>query len=661
MKPRAADAANFTRVAALSGLLVAAALSLAVFYQGPQMLLLAGAQFLLVTWVALSLVCGYADGVRIPVTPLSVTLALFWLWLAVSLSWSAVPGTSVINFWWVGSLVLVFWAYTLSPQRERIWFYASRFMVVGALVLCAYALVQRFAWHQSPRSTFINIHSFAALMMLIALPLGGYFMIAWHNRVSKRVLYGFGACLFVLYFTIALTEGRGTSLSILLSLSVFAVIAARAVGRRPVLVLIGLVVGAYAAANLALYGGWGDRMATTLADPASAALPRWLIWRGSWELLMQQPWWGIGLGTYYLAWPPFRDPTDNTLGFFVHNDYLQIWIEAGLPALLLLFAVFTSVFVMLVRLLRRSRATVALKIESLGLFAGLLAVAAHSFVDFNLYILSISIAAGLVLGRFHECVASNVPVRVYTARPARAIQRNAYQTIVILLALFPLLYFVALGTSDYFYRHGLDLAETGDLLRADKAFSRAERLLPRDDKVLTTHADLYRFAISRLPPTDTAQRQSLYEAALAMLDEAQSANPYQALIHVVRGRVLQESPELTGSQWRTQAEAEFAKALDLNPRYFVARANYARLLIGARRERQAYGILNAGVDYWYYPSESVLAYYRLVDHVAKDLGDTEHAAKIERDMDEIRRSIAATVPERPVVSDASLPITASSR
>jgi O-antigen ligase len=658
MKRRPADTPQAAYVAPISALFVTCALGLAVFYQGPQFPLLAGAQFLLITWVALSLACSYESGVRLPLTPLSVTLTLFWIWLGVSLLWSAVLATSIINFWWVGSFALVFWAYTLSPQRERVWFYASRFAVLGALALCGYALIQLFMWREPPRATFVNIHSFAALMMLVALSLGGYFLIAWQHGATPRVRYLLGACLFVLYFTIASTGGRGTTLSIALSLTVFVLLSRRVVDRRGLLTLVGIMVGAYAAANLLLHGGIEDRMAT-LADPASAAFPRLLIWRGSWELLLREPLWGIGLGTYYLAWPPFRDPVDDTLGFFVHNDYLQIWIEAGLPALLLLLAVFVSAAFLLFRLLRQ-RTSVVLRLEALGLFAGLLAVAAHSFLDFNLYILSISIAAGLVLGRFHDCVFQAVPPREYRIRPERAMQAHAYRVIAVLIALFPLTYFVALGLSDYLYKRAYDEAAAGKLVDADNTFSWAERLTPRDDRVLTMHADLYRHVMQRLPQAESAERRTLYEAALALLEEAQSANPYRSLVHVVRGRILEGNAALTGPDWRERAESEYTKAIALNPRFIAARVEYATLLLNAGREREAYRILDTGIDLWYYPGSVPLGYYEFTLHLARKLGESERAKDVEQRLIAMREAIAKTAPARPVVPDLTTPSPPSS-
>lgn len=659
MKRRPTDTPQAAYVAPISALFVACALGLAVFYHGPELPLLASAQFLLVAWLALSLTYSYESGVRLPITPMSITLTLFWMWLGISLLWSSVLVTSVINFWWVGSLVLVFWAYTLSPERERVWFFVSRFALIGALALCGYALIQLFLWGEPPRATFINIHSFAALMMLIALSLGGYFLIAWQQGSAPRVLYALGACLFVLYFTIASTGGRGTTLSIALSLTLFAILARRAVDRRGLFTLIGIVVGSYAAANLWLHGGVEDRMAT-LADPASAAFPRLLIWRGSWELLQQHPLWGIGLGTYYLAWPPFRDPTDATLGFFVHNDYLQIWIEAGLPALLLLLAAFASVAFLLLRLLRHAHTPAVLRLEALGLFAGLLAVAAHSFLDFNLYILSISVTAGLVLGRFHECVTQVIRPRTRTILPTRAVRRPAYRLIVALVALFPLSYFVAFGLSDYLYKRGYDEAAAGELIEADNSFTWAERLLPRDDKVLTMHADLYRHVMNRIPQADSRERRALYETALALLDEAQSADPYRALVHVVRGRILKDNPTLTGGDWRPRVESEFIKAIKLNPRFFAPRMEYAQLLLEDGRPREAYRIVDAGVDHWYYPNEPLLAYYRFSAQLARNVGETARAAEIQLKIRATQDAIAKTALERPVVPNLATPSPPSS-
>jgi len=94
MKRRPADTTKAAYVAPISALFVACALGLAVFYHSSQIPLLAGAQFSLIDWLTLSLVCSYESGVRLPLTPMSITLTLSWMWLVVSLLWSTVLVTS---------------------------------------------------------------------------------------------------------------------------------------------------------------------------------------------------------------------------------------------------------------------------------------------------------------------------------------------------------------------------------------------------------------------------------------------------------------------------------------------------------------------------------------------------------------------------------------
>ena len=639
---------------------IAAALALAVFFHGPQMILLAGAQALLVVWFALALARNYRSGIVIPRTALALWLTLFWAWLGVSLLWSPVPATSIVNFWWVGTLALVFWAYTLTPERERVWYYSTRYIWAGALALCAHALVQELLLGEPARATFINIHSFAALVMLVALPTGAAFLAALQRRAKPAVVYTLGASLFIFFFTIAITRGRGTTLSLSLGALLMAVLGARVIGWRPVMKFIGLLLGAYVAANLLLYGSVSDKM-TSLADPAAAGSTRFIIWRGSWQLLMDSPWWGVGLGLYYLLWPPYRDPTDQTLGFFVHNDYLQIWIEAGLPGLLLLLATLTAALVLFVRVYRRAPAAPALKLETLGLFAGLFAIAVHSCFDFNLYILPILIVAGLGLGRLHELAAAVVGARQWVWRPMHIVQARAYRLILMLLMLFPMMYFAAIAASDYLYKRGFTLASQGDLTAADEAFAWAAQLTPLDDRVWTIHADLYRYVLRWTPAEKAAERKALYEEALTMLERAESLNPYRTLVLNVRARIVAENQALAGPDWLARVGTDYRRLLQLDPRAYQARVDYARLLIDAGREAEAYRFLKDGIQHWYLPQAALFGYLQMTAELAERQGETATARDIERHIEQVMTTLPRLATPRPAVADAALPANVSAR
>lgn len=638
---------------------VVLALALSVFYHGPQIPLLAAAQALIVIWVAASIIRRYQPGLDLPRSPLTVTLTLFWAWLAITLLWTPVPATSTLNFWWVGSFVLVFWAYTLAPDPDRFWRWVTRFALVGAAALCVYALVQVTVWAQPPRATFVNIHSFAALMVLVSLPTAAYFLIALNRTGDRGSAWTLGAALSLLWFTIAATQGRGTTLSLLLGFAVLIVFTWRCVPRRHVLTITALYVIAYGAANFILQGALTDRFAT-LSDPAGAALPRLLIWRGSWEMVKDNPWFGIGLGNYYLAWPQYRDPADTTLGFFAHNDYLQIWIEAGLPGLLLLLAVLASALYLMYRVLRDDRAAPAPRIEIVGLISGLLAVAAHSFLDFNLYILAISLTAGLVLGRWHQCVTRVVPVPSARLSLRRYLRPRAHHTVIVLLALSPLTYFAALAAAELFYQRGLTLAARAQLLESDRHLRWAENLIPSSDRFYLAHADLLRHVLRQAPKDQHDTRVALFEEIAELLNQAQTANPYRALTHDLRGRLYENAADIVGADWRLQAEGEYRQALALNPRMLQTRLHYAELLLSVGDASAARALLEDGARHWYYPEPALVAYYDSLAQLLRQAGEIAKADSFAARAAETRAAMQQLAPARPIVREAEIhPSTAS--
>jgi len=102
----------------VSSLLFICALFPALLFKGTQIELFSITQIVLAIWLGWTLLHSYNPGFHIPKTAMALCLTLFCLWLALSLFWSQVPNISVINFWWVGSMVLVFWLYTLTPDRD---------------------------------------------------------------------------------------------------------------------------------------------------------------------------------------------------------------------------------------------------------------------------------------------------------------------------------------------------------------------------------------------------------------------------------------------------------------------------------------------------------------------------------------------------------------
>ncbi len=123
------------------------------------------------------------------------------------------------------------------------------------------------------------------------------------------------------------------------------------------------------------------------------------MWRGALVLVHAYPITGVGLGAYQHAFARYQNFLPGFSIDFVHNDYLQILAELGWVGALLAYGLAGVIGFRLIS------ALVCPHPEhwpfALGLAGGLLAIALHSIVDFNLYIpgnaLAIAWLAGLAV------------------------------------------------------------------------------------------------------------------------------------------------------------------------------------------------------------------------------------------------------------------------
>lgn len=627
-----------------STLLFICALLPALLFKGPNIEFFAITQIVLVMWLGLVVLRTYDSGIRIHKTALALCLTLFWLWLALSLAWSTAPNISVINFWWVGSLVMVFWLYTLTPDRDALWSHAAVILLVLGLVAALMAIYQVQVYGEQARSVFETRNTHAAFLNIIVLPASAYLLLQMAGKgVPRHHVVTLSIVLYVLFLSIFMTASRGATISLVIGLGVLIALTVRHVPGRGIILLLLLTLAAFLTTKISTgAGGAGGELGARLPHLMQDTGRR-IIWESSWNLLKDSPWYGIGLGLFYLAYPPYRNPVDNSGGFFAHNDYLQIWIETGLPGLLLLLSVLISALWLFVRTLRKTGLDKATRVELTGLFCGLLAVAGHSFVDFNLYILSIMMMAGLVMGRFHSLATRELRIPSMRLRMSTFVGKRAFPIIVILLALIPVLYFIALGAANSYYDRALALAQQGKLEEADKSLAAAQHLTPSDDRMLIAHADLYRHAAALLASeADVSGRKTLYEGAIRFLDRAQQANPLRGLTHVIRGRLHLQNPELAGEAGRELTAESFRRALALTPKMFQARLEYAQMLLQQGKQDEAYAVLEEGAKYEYYPIPDLIPFYSLTAKLRREAGRLEEAMVLEKKAQALEKETKAS-------------------
>jgi tetratricopeptide (TPR) repeat protein len=162
---------------------------------------------------------------------------------------------------------------------------------------------------------------------------------------------------------------------------------------------------------------------------------------------------------------------------------------------------------------------------------------------------------------------------------------------------------------------------------------------------LLSHGDLLRQSLALVPRTEAEYRRELYEQALVYLARAERANPYRAMVFLIRGQLYQDNPEFAGEDWQRLTEEAYQEGLRLNPLLVKARLQYALFLAQQRNLEAAHRVLEAGVDYWYYLDANVVAYYDYTLALRRQLGKTEMAQELAPQVAKMKQNLASKIAE----------------
>ena len=256
----------------------------------------------------------------------------------------------------------------------------------------------------SVTGTYINRNHFAGLMSLcIPVSLG-----LFASRIGSRVRhYGALSLYFLFLGLVVMVLGLIFSMSRMGQFSLFAGIVfvgalyiaslvRRGRRRGSMLVIASLLV-------LCLGGLWGtwkglgpveERWKTIEASYED----RSIVWQSTMKLFRNFPLAGTGLGTYVLAYPPYKpDKFGAVIVDHAHNDYLEFLSEVGLAGFIPWLAFFLLFLVFTIRAWFRRRNTFSVFIGAGGL-AATVALLTHSLADFNLQIPANAMLLFLVMG-----------------------------------------------------------------------------------------------------------------------------------------------------------------------------------------------------------------------------------------------------------------------
>lgn len=273
------------------------------------------------------------------------------------------------------------------------------------------ALLQQIGlWVQASRPAIPRLASINANVagsgLVLLLPLGAAGMAwAWRRRAWAAVALA-GAALLVAGAALLLSVSRGAWLGLAAGLLAAGVLLARRrLATRPslrrLLDLLLILGGGFAVAGLAAFWlavtAWHSGTASWLGNiPAgNSAVSRASLWRDALAMVQDYPFTGSGLGNSMMVHASYVLLLHVGYITHLHNLYLQIAVEQGLPGLL--------AFLALLGLagwatLRACQADASAALFGLPAVVALVALAAHGMVDAGAYASRMAVLLFLPIG-----------------------------------------------------------------------------------------------------------------------------------------------------------------------------------------------------------------------------------------------------------------------
>ncbi|MCK4742569.1 MAG: O-antigen ligase family protein [Sulfuriflexus sp.] len=563
---------------------------MALFFNGLNVEQLIFVQLLLLTTALMTSYQLPNKPLTFPLNNLTIIFALFWLWIIIAPNWSLSPHTSNTNAWIISLLPVTFFIIQFSRLNEKHWYYFSYAILIPGTLLALHAIYQVSFTHQQATSIFFNRNSLAALLNLITLVSIGFLLIQLLKKPFNKHLIIIAIAILIITYAIGLTQSRGAVISLYIALSIFLFSTRKYLPLKLSLTLVALITLTIFMPNFHVSDGDIASRLQTLSDPYSAGANRFYIWESTWEMIKTSLWLGIGAGMFWFVYPQYRSSLDTSGGYYIHNDYLQIWLENGLPALVLLCCLFIMVLIRYIKTITRETDTYK-KIELTGIFSGLFAISLHSLVTFNYYIISILILCGIFLARFNQLCLN---------KSDKFITINIKNKSAIFLTLISIIFFfigneLRLNYFTYDYnKQAQPFIASGNYVVADDLLRKATESRHTEKNYLT-HAYMLLKLLAQTPAHAKETKQNLFNTALSDINKAASLNSHRSYLYLLKGRLYAENPKFVKNNSHQQAEIAFLKSLELDPRQF--RARYALALLYLRNNMPTKGaqLLNEGL------------------------------------------------------------------
>ena len=612
------------------------AFAIAPLFQGIQTVVLVAIHILVLAVFTKGFLASYQK-LRIPYNFLSFAICLFYLWMALSISWSQAPAASLYMFVWLTIFPLCFFIYSLKQPDD--WAYLPVGILCITLIFALIGISQQFITKNVPTSFFLEKNTYAGMLNLIAQPTTAWFIISVKKR-RKNLSIFLGAALFILFFAIFETGSRGAAISFAFGLTFIVFTCWRYVEKSSLLKVLIILIVAVLLADVrtdSMGYNMGDRLGqlNVRDNFFSARMP---LWESGWQIIKTAPIIGTGIGTFFIVSRAVRQPNDLSSGNYLHNDYLQFWLETGFIGLSLLVFIMVAVSMLSIRLLRNKSLQRIDRLEITGLLAGLAAVALHTFVDFNFYIVAILMVMGFMCARIQEISGHYFSGLIRDFIPAHKVSKKIFMLVAAVFPFIILSYSLPIALGDYYWYKANEYFENSQIEKAELTLEKAASWNPGSIGIRFQQFSFYRNILQIIKSnTLLGDRKVLLANALMALSKIEDITPLAGIVHEGRGHLLIENTDIAAGDWEGKAINEFEKALQLQPRLYRSRVALARLLEQRGELNEAVLLMNDGIRYDYNDYLTGLdEFYEYAVKLNLMSGDTTKAREIQIELDEVK-------------------------
>lgn len=538
---------------------------------------------------------------HLPKSSVLLWLAAFQLYLIFNLLWTSVPYNSTLFMMIFMTLPLSVLMIVMARDPEKSARTYALFIMLGMVALGIWASIQFFILPDTRgkriHGPMLDPNNMAALFNMGMLPAAAAFLGSKDKKIQ-----GLGAfCAIVLFCALVVTQSRAGLVIACFCLLVIAMLLGKR-GLYPVWKPFLYVIMPWVIYKIVNYKSDNVLSSTfselTFIDKSASIVDRRSLWSAGWTMLKTHPLGDIGLGNFYYFYPAFRSPTDMSDGFFVHMDPLQIALETGWPAAILFYGFLISVFIRMIMAYNRLAPQSDAKLVLIASFSGLLSIALHSHINYNLYMPGILIPLGILLA-----------VWFLATEHARDMQRvslvfvaGSRKTVAIRIMVMAFLAIFALwpaqaGITSYMMMKVAALENTGNHDAAVQMLERARRYGTYNNFSIYEVLAKLELQNATRSPEGSEERAAYIRRGMMYIMTARRYNPVFTLFESSQAQFLYLGHGSIFPDGMDQAEMLLRDVIFHNPLDTDSRQGLALILQGQGRNREALDILEQGLSW----------------------------------------------------------------